>query len=122
MRVLIADSHRSERAAMRLLLERDADEFVVEEATDAGTVLNALTAAPDLLLLDWDLPGLPPEQLLRRARQARPELVVVALSRRPEMREAAMAAGADCFINKNHPPPRFLETLYRLCPHALPGR
>jgi DNA-binding NarL/FixJ family response regulator len=55
--VLIVDDHPPFRSAVRLLLERD-DFRVVGEADDGEAALDAVRhLAPDLVLLDVQLPG-----------------------------------------------------------------
>ena len=119
MRVLIADARASTRGALRALLEHDTHCRQVIEATDAQSVLAALRDGPDMLLLDWGLPGLAAEALVARARTVCPNLVIVALGHHAPTWQAALAAGADCFIDTVHPPTDFMELLHRLCPGAL---
>ena len=58
MRVLIADDQPQVRSALRLLLRQDPAMVVVGEAGDAEEALKlAATRTPDLVLLDWELPG-----------------------------------------------------------------
>jgi DNA-binding NarL/FixJ family response regulator len=58
--------------------------------------------APDLLLLDLELPGLDGLAVLRlvKARPAAPRVVVVTLHDHEPYRVAAAAAGADGFVAK----------------------
>ena len=66
MRVLLADDHPRVRSALRLILEQEPNFQVVGETADAtGLLLAVNEKAPDLVLLDWELPGLPVAQLLR---------------------------------------------------------
>ena len=63
---------------------------------DATGVADWLRAAyPDVILLDWELPGLPPTALLPLLHYYCPGLKMVALSSQPQARRAALAAGAD---------------------------
>ena len=112
MRVLIADDRSQVRSALRLLLTQQPDLVVVGEAVDAGQAL-ALTEQrrPDLVLLDWDLPGRGDALSPAGLRALRPELSVVALSGRPEARRAALDAGADLFVSKGDPPERLLAAV-----------
>jgi DNA-binding NarL/FixJ family response regulator len=56
--VLIVDDHPSCRASARLLLESDGFE-VVGEAVDGGSAIEQTTSlAPDLILLDVQLPDI----------------------------------------------------------------
>ena len=60
MRILIADDQADVRSALGLLLMQEPDLEVVAEATDAvGVLLAAENHAPTLVLLDWELPGVP---------------------------------------------------------------
>ncbi|HID53185.1 MAG TPA: response regulator transcription factor [Anaerolineae bacterium] len=112
MRVLLANTRQKVRSALRLLLAQKPEFQVVGEAADATGVLLAVERKqPDLLLLDWGLPGLPSDYLLRLLRRERPSLKIIALSSRPEVQQLALAAGADSFINKNEPPERALAAL-----------
>lgn len=110
MRVFLADDQSKVRSALRLLLEQDPEMSVVGEAAEAGDLLIQVRAVrPDLVLLDWELPGLQTANPLLPALRTRcPRLSVIALSGRPEARQAALAAGADAFVSKGDPPERLL--------------
>jgi DNA-binding NarL/FixJ family response regulator len=127
-RILLADDQAELRSALRLLLEEKGVGRVTGEAADAAGLLSLLGgsrgggqlvprgAEPDgqaiqVVLLDWELPGLPPEELLNRLRRAVPYAVVLALSSQPEAEAAALEAGADGFVSKGQPPERLLEVL-----------
>ena len=113
MRVLLADDQPQVCSALRLLLEQDPEMNVVGEAAKAEDLLAQVGATrPDLLLLDWELPGLQPTNpLLPALRALCPRLSVIALSGRPEMCRAALAAGADAFVSKGDPPERLLSAV-----------
>ena len=120
MRVLIADDQPQVRSALRLLLKQEPDLAVVGEADDAERAL-ALSAEqrPDLVLLDWELPGQGAagplrsagQRLLPALRVCCPHLKVIALSGRPEARQAALDAGVDAFVSKGDPPERLLAAV-----------
>jgi len=109
---LIADDQAKVRSALRLLLELQSGLSVVGEAANAGE-LQAMVEAihPDLILLDWELPGAPAAELLSILRSCHPRLWIIALSGRPEARKAALAAGADAFVSKGDPPERLLAVV-----------
>lgn len=120
MRVLIADDQPQVRSALRLLLKQEPGVAVVGEAENVEEALELATARrPDLVLLDWELPGLRAADLSKKAKlgllpalRARcPRVKVVALSGRPEARQAALAAGADVFVSKGDPPERLLAAV-----------
>jgi DNA-binding NarL/FixJ family response regulator len=112
MRVLLADDEARVRSALRLLLEQKTELNVVGECA-SGEALPAQIASgcPDLLLLDWELPRLQDIGAVSALHAACPDLIVIALSGRPEARKAALAAGADTFVSKGDPPDRLLEVL-----------
>lgn len=119
MRIFLADDQAKVRSALRLLLEQEPGLCVVGEATEAGDLLAQIEATrPNLMLLDWELPGLAlansvgSEKYLLLALHAHcPDLRVIALSGQLEARQAALAAGADAFVSKGDPPERLLATL-----------
>ena len=112
MLVLVADDQAKVRSALRLLLEQDADIEILGEAVDTTGLLDwAKAACPDVVLLDWELPGLPAAEVLELLRLRCPGLRVIALSGRPRTRQAALAAGADAFVSKGDPPECLLAAL-----------
>lgn len=114
MRVLLADDQEKVRSALRLLLEQERSVEIVGEAADTVTVLLAAARkTPDVILLDWELPGAPAIDLVQLLRFLLPEAVIIALSGRPEAERAASAAGADAFISKSSPSEEVLSALYR---------
>jgi len=113
MRVFIADDQRKVRSALKLLLEQDPETSIVGEAVTAEDLVAQVRAArADLVLLDWEVPGLhDANPLLVALRALCPRLSVVALSGRPEAGQAALAAGVDAFVSKGDPPERLLAAV-----------
>ncbi len=113
MRVLMADDDPKVRSALRLLMEQQLGASVFREVDNAGSLLQAVVEQPpDLLLLDWDLPGLrQPALLLAHLRRGCPHLKVIALGGQLEMRALAIALGADAFVSKTDPPECLLAAL-----------
>lgn len=115
MRVLLADDQVKVRSALRLYLEQDPSIQIVGEAADATGLLQAIVEkAPDLVLLDWELPGLPAAQLLRLLRYERPSLKVIAMSGQPEACQSSLDAGVQAFVGKSEPPERVLASIRAL--------
>jgi DNA-binding NarL/FixJ family response regulator len=113
MRVLLADDQAWLRSAMRLLLEQEPDIEVVGEAGEANVLLSLVGAVtPDLLLLDWELPGTLSgargECILNRLHNCCPEVAIIVLSGLPESGTHALDAGADYFVSKADPPEALL--------------
>jgi DNA-binding NarL/FixJ family response regulator len=112
MRVLLADSSQEVRSALRLHLEQEPDIVIVGEVTEAGEILAQVAmACPDVVLIDCGLPGLKAEEIVPALHSQFPHLLVIALCRRPEMRQAALAAGADAFVSKGDLPESLLATI-----------
>lgn len=120
LRVLLADDKASLRSAMRLLLEQDPDWEIVGEAAEVrGLLAKTDSAHPHLILLDWELPGLPKSpvgqhDLLGRLHTLHPCTHVIVLSGRPEAEAVALAAGADVFVSKAAPPEALLAALHQI--------
>ena len=117
-RVLIAEDDESLRALMRLTV--DVGDFDIEEAEDGTSALEAARATPpDVVLLDWMMPGLSGLDLCRALRAdpatAGAKIVMVTARVMPEDRDAAIAAGADHFVGKPFSPVALLDTVR----HAL---
>ncbi len=123
MRVILADHRREIRSALRLLLEQQTDAWdILGEAADLYELAACLKkACPDVLLLDWELPGLcadrwnpnpdRPAGMLIRLREICPQMRIVALSSQPEECTLALRAGADEIVCKTDPPEQLLEKM-----------
>ena len=115
MRVLLADNDSRICTALDLLLKSHLTLAVAGESPDVDTLIHQAKAlAPDLILLDWELPGTPNAELLERLRRTSPRPWVIALSGRPESEREALTAGADAFVSKADPPERLLAALNEL--------
>lgn len=123
MRVILADHRREIRSALRLLLEQQPDAWeITGEASDLFELAALLrTACTDVVLLDWELPGLSadrwhpdphrPEEMLARLRELCPQMRIIALSTQPEECALARAAGADEIVCKTEMPEYLLEKM-----------
>ena len=109
LNILIGDAQPMVRHGLRLLLEQQPGWRVAGEAEDAQQLLDQVCfGCPDLVLLDWELPGMPVMELLTSIRQACPHLRVVFMSSKDELRQLALQAGADIFAYKADPPEKLL--------------
>jgi DNA-binding NarL/FixJ family response regulator len=115
MRVLLVDSHAQERSMLRRIVKQEPQLSVVGEVTDAQDLLaRAQAVHPDLLLLDWELPGLQGSDLLLTLHRLTFPLKVVAYSERTGARQEALTSGADAFVSRNEPLEWLLITLRRI--------
>ena len=69
---------------------------------------------PDLVMLDWELPGRPAAALLLALNQLDYHPCVIVLSTRPELEQAARNVGADGFVCKGDSPERLLQVFRSL--------
>jgi DNA-binding NarL/FixJ family response regulator len=112
MRILIAARQALTRSALRLFLQKGQGLEVVGEAADSEELLAEVRSKhPNVLLLEWELPGTSTTDLLTTLRGSNSRLTVVVLSGRPELEQAVQAAGADGFFNLGEPPKRLLAAL-----------
>jgi DNA-binding NarL/FixJ family response regulator len=116
-RVVIADDNDGIRALLRVLIELDDRMLVVGEARDGREALELVEAQrPDLLLLDLSMPELDGLQVLWeiRERALTPKVLVYSGFTAPNIREAALRAGADDFLTKGAEPREIVDRLARL--------
>jgi two-component system response regulator AlgR len=100
---------------LRLLLEERLESSVVGEAADSQELLDQVEDAhPDIILLDWDLPGASTAELIAVFSRLDGQPKVVVLSTHPELAQSALAVGADAFVAKCDPPKRLLTAIRAL--------
>jgi len=81
VRIFIADDHSLLRQGIKDILQLEPDLVVVGEAADGEEVLRKIgPAAPDVLLLDINMPKLNGLEVIRRVRAAYPAVRIVALT------------------------------------------
>ncbi len=104
MRILIVDDSPAMRALSRRYLEQAGiPSESIEEARDGSEALLRIEALPpDLILSDWNMPGLTGIDLLETLTRRGSSIPVVLVSTEAtaEMRDRAAAAGARGFITK----------------------
>jgi DNA-binding NarL/FixJ family response regulator len=70
---------------------------------------EAINRRPDVILLDWELPGCEPQQGFRQLQSENPdcEVIILGAQREPEMSEAV-------FISRFDPPEHLVGEVQRL--------
>jgi two-component system, NarL family, invasion response regulator UvrY len=113
LRVLIVDDHPIVISGCRALLAGDAD-IEVSEASDGETGFDAFVAlAPDVAVIDINLPGLSGFELARRILRRDPaaRIVIFSMNDDPAFAARAIEAGARGYIAKNDDPLLFVGAL-----------
>ena len=103
MRLVLADDHTLFREALCYYLRQCAGDIEIVEASDLNDALAAARRSkPDLMLLDFVMPGMEGVKGIRRAKQETPATPLVILSGNISQQEAAeaLAAGATSVISK----------------------
>lgn len=104
IRVLVVDDHALVRRGFRRLLEDDAELEVVGEATDGDEALElVLREKPDVVVLDYALPGQNGALTARKILAALPKTRILMLSMHAETSyvERSREAGAMGYLLKN---------------------
>jgi two-component system, OmpR family, phosphate regulon response regulator PhoB len=124
-KVMVVEDEESVRTLLRLTLDLGSVEIV--EAADGETALERCRVEPpDIVFLDWTLPGLSGLEVCRaiRAEPATQDATIIMLTARSgdEERQAGLDAGADDYISKPFSPESLLEKMREvLGPKALLG-
>ncbi len=119
IRIVLADDEALLRGALAALLPMKGEIEVVAEAADGAAATAAtLLHAPDVLVIDLEMPGTDGLEAVRRVLAERPEQAVLMLTRhaRPGVLRQALQAGARGFISKSARPEQIamvVETLHR---------
>ena len=112
MQALVATKQADLRLAIELYLVEEPGMDIVGTASEAAGLRSlARTTRPDLIMLDWDLPGHSPTSLLAELKRIDSCLQVIVLGKELEQRTVVLAAGADAFVLKGDPPGRLLTAI-----------
>ncbi len=101
LRVVLAEDSIVARIGIRCLLQRCSDIRVVGEAGSGEEVIELVRRlAPDVAVLDWEMPGLAGEEVLARLAGWFPlgRVMVLAPDLDPNRAQAAMAAGVGALV------------------------
>jgi DNA-binding NarL/FixJ family response regulator len=104
IRVALADDHQVVRIGVRSMLEKALDIVVVGEASDGAEALRLVAElAPDILLLDVEMPGMSGVEVARRLQASGSPVRVLALSAYDDAQYIAglLASGAAGYLTKD---------------------
>lgn len=112
MRILIVDDQTRARQSVKALLAthlRQAEWFEASSGPEALCRVEELH--PQIVLMDARMPDMDGVEATRLIRVRWPQVRVIVLSMYGDYRAAALAAGAQAFVNKGEPPERLLAAL-----------
>lgn len=117
--IMLVDDHPALRFGVKALLEASGGMSVVAEASDGSSALSILAkklAAPDIMLLDVQLPGKDGLSLIPSFLEVSPGLRIVILSAFDDEESVirAMTAGAYGFIPKSDASQRIVDVVRRV--------
>ena len=100
-RVVVADDEASARSGLATLLREEGFDVLLAE-DGPGALAHIQESAPDILITDLRMPGMDGIELLGRARELNPELIVVLMTAFAEVETAvrAMQQGAEHYLTK----------------------
>ena len=116
IRVVLIEDNDVFRQALELLLELRGDiEIVASEEHGERAVELCKVHEPDVILLDYRLPGLDGVQIARLVRDECPEVAVVVLTAAAREREieALLEQGAVACVGKDEPLDVIVEAIRR---------
>lgn len=112
MNILLAEDQSRVRSALRLMLEQQTEEHVVEEVATLRDMMKlARNHCCDVVLLDWKLLGADPDKIIKSLKVSCPGLLIIAMDSNPQTRQVALEAGASKFVSKNDPPEGLLAAI-----------
>jgi DNA-binding NarL/FixJ family response regulator len=112
-RVIVVDDHPSFRRSAKALLTAEGFEVVGEAVDGASALAAAAELAPELVLLDIQLPDIDGFEVARRLLESQPELRIVLVSSRDSSQYGPLieASGARGFVSKGDLSGESLERL-----------
>jgi two-component system response regulator MprA len=115
--VLLVDDDPAVRESLRRVLE--SEEYEVTLASNGKEALaRVFQVAPDLVLLDLNIPAQNGWEVLRRIRGVHPALPVIIITARPNQQDEAAAYRANSLMEKPLDLPVLLESIAALIDQA----
>ena len=116
IRLLIIDDHQMVRDGIRVMLESKAEvmHFEIDEAENGEMGVQKILKKPfDIVLCDYQLPGMSGTQTLKQIRLYRKDMKVLALSNYDELSyvKSMISEGANGYILKNIEPSQLLHAI-----------
>lgn len=120
--ILLADDHHATLAGLRAVLESQEGWQVCGEAT-TGTeaVEKAMRLKPNVVVMDFGLPGMNGVEATRRIRESLPgtEVVILTMHKMKTLTQEALAAGARGFVLKTERNGHLIAAVKEVAKHKM---
>ena len=116
IRLLLVEDNQVFREALELLLVLQEDIEVVASVAEGSSAADAVRAhRPDVVLMDYRLPGIDGVQATKAVRDADPDVAVVCLTASANLREvdALFEAGAIACLSKDQELDEIVDAIRR---------
>lgn len=95
-----------------MLITETTEHEVIAEVKDWETLIEEIEKTrPDLVLLDWELPGCSRVNCITVLRNPDNQPKIIVLSTHDEVKMQSLEAGADAFVSKGDSPLKLLEAI-----------
>jgi len=114
IRLLLADDHAVVRSGLRMLLQAQPDMVIIGEAeTGQEAVQRAVELAPDVVLMDIEMPGMNGIEATRRIKAEAPATAVLALTMYEDDQYffEMLRAGASGYVPKRAAPDELVSAI-----------
>jgi DNA-binding NarL/FixJ family response regulator len=112
IKIFLAEGENHVRQAIHLGLDHQDSIIVSGQARHAESLLAQIgQQAPNVLLLDWHLPGMNPQRMLPVIRRYCPDTKIIATVLQENSGKIALAYGIDAYLLKGLPPDEFVRSL-----------
>jgi two-component system capsular synthesis response regulator RcsB len=113
--LFLADGENHIRKAIRLAIENQGIATIAGEAAHTESLLaQACLIQPDVILMDWNLPGTNHQRLIRTLRNHCPSTRIFVMSVRPEDEWTVRDYQIDGFLSKQMDPDDFIQSLFEI--------
>lgn len=116
-RIFVLDDHVAVREGVRRLIKSEWPTVEVTLFSEPREMLAAVgKAPPDLVVMDWTMPGCDGTALINEAKTARPEISILVYSMHSAAAFGVQAirAGASGYVSKDAPPEQLIDAVRRI--------
>jgi len=115
LRIFIAESNPDLRVGLQFLINQRPGLQVTGIAVNGNDLISQVNASiADVMLLDWELPGRPIDELIVDLKALHQPLKIIVISTQPNDEVKANAAGVDGFTTKSDSPSKLIDVLFTM--------